>query len=298
MATNKTKRKQIEQTEAKAVLDSVKDINLQTVVNEVSNLQITVQKTLADLCATVTNKVQQVEQLDTAIELKDARLQELYNIEKEAISLDEMRAQKEEERLAWEKARQENNARVIEEAAALQKQRQREQEQYTYEFEQRKKRSQEEFDAEVNRNKRNEQIRHETLEKGWLERENALKAKEGEFTRLANEVASFPGKLNDAVKAAESKVTRELSGAYDHQIALLKKDAESAKALADMRVVALNEQITGLQSQIEELHAQLLAARQDAKEVASEALKSASSRQLAETLQKVVTENQPAAKNK
>lgn len=148
------------------------------------------------------------------------------------------------------------------------------------------------------RNKRNEQIRHEALEKSWGEREAALKSREGEFARLTQEVAAFPGKLQDAVNAEAARVSRELKANYEHQIALMKKDAESAKAVADLRVVALNEQIGSLQSQIEELHTQLVAARQDAKEVASEALKSASNRQLAETLQKVVTDNAPANKIK
>ncbi len=292
MANTKTKRKQIEQTEAKAVLESVKDININDVVSQVNNLQVSVQKTLADLCATVTVKVQQMEQLDTAIHLKDDRLQELHNIEKEAISLDEMRAQRDQERLDWDLERQNREKRRIEEENEFVKARNRKEDEWKYDFDQKKKRVQEEFDAEVARNKRNEQLRHEALERSWVERENTLKSKETEFQTLQAQVAGFDAKLADTTKKAEAVGFGAASAKFNHEIALLKKDAESDKKVAEMRINSQTTQIEGLMNQIEDLQTQLQSARQDAKEVANEALKSASSRQLADTLQKVVTEGQ------
>lgn len=292
MATTKTKRKQIEQTEAKAILDSVKDISVNDVVTQVNNLQIAVQKTLADLCSTVTNKVHQVEEVDTAIELKNQRLKELFLIETEALTLEEMRANREQEKLDWDMERQLREKRRSEEEAEFTKVRNRGEDNWKYEFEQRKKRVQEEFDAEVQRNKRNEQIRHETLERGWIERESVLKGKEQELQNLQVQVAGFDARIADAVKKAEAAGFASATAKFNHEIALLKKDAESAKAVSDMKISSLTSQTVSLENQISDLHKQLLTARQDAKEIASKSIEGAASRQLADTLQKVVTEGQ------
>jgi len=292
MATTKTKRKQIETTEAQAILESVKDIKIGDVVTQVNNLQISVQKTLADLCSTVTSKVKQVEEVDTAIDLKNQRLKELFGIEQEALSLEDMRSQRDQERLDWDQERQLRHKRWEEEEQEHAKTRNRLEDNWKYEFDQKKKRVHEEFEAEVARAKRNEQIRHEALERSWVERENVLKSKEQEFKVLQVQVANIDAKLEEATKQAEARTAASMSAKFGHEIALLKKDAEADKKVAEMRTSALTNQIAGLENQIEDLQTQLQAARQDAKEVASEALKSASSRQLADTLQRVVTETQ------
>lgn len=292
MATTKTKRKQIEQNEARTVLETVKGIDLQTVLKDVTTLQLTVQKTLSELSATVTNKVQQVEHLDTAIELKDSRLQELHNIEREAVSLDDLRAQREDERLKWERERAEVYAKWGEEDADRAKKLKREQDEYAYNVQQEQKKAKDEFAAQVAQSKRDESVRAETFKREWEAKDAAIKAREQEFSSLQAQVAGFDQRLKAEVQKAEAVVGSVVKAKYEHEAALLKKDADAAKSLADMRIAALNEQIGGLQSQIEDLHTQLISARQDAKEVANEALKSAASRQLAETLQRVVTEGQ------
>lgn len=292
MATTKTKRKQIEQTEAKAILDSVKDIKIGDVVTQVNNLQISVQKTLAELCSTVTTKVQQVEEVDTAIELKNQRLKELFGIEGEALSLEEMRSQRDQERIEWDAERQERIKKWQEEEAEHVKARNRSEDNWKYEYEQRKKRTQEEFDAEVARTKRNEQLRHEALERSWVEREGVLKAKEQEATALKAQVEGFEAKMDAAVKQAEARSAAVVTGKFNHEIALLKKDSESQKAVADLRIASLNETINNLHGQIESIETQLIAARQDAKEVASQALQSASNRGVADALQRVVDAQQ------
>lgn len=291
MAT-KTKRKQIEQNEAIAILDSVKDINVSEVISGIGNVQITIQKVLADVASTVTTKVHQVNELDQAIELKNQKLKDLFNIETDALSLEETRAQREKERLEWDLYLESRRKKWDEEESELLKSRNRNEDNWKYEFEQKKKRILEEFEAEVARAKRNETIRHETLELSWVEREKNLKAKEQELQNLQTEAANFETRLAEATKKGEGSGFASATAKYTHEIALLKKDAESDKKVAEMKIVALASQISGLENQIEELQKQLSAARQDAKEVASEALKSASSRQLADTLQKVVTETQ------
>lgn len=282
------KNKKIEATEAQAVLDNVKDMELTKVVSEIGNLQVSLQGTLANLSATITNKIQQVDQLDTAITLKEQRLQELHGIEKEAVSLDEMKAQKEEEARKWEKERDERNAQWDEEEEERAKMWQRAEDDFKYTTEQAHKKVQDDFEAQLSKRNREELLRAEQLQRSWTERENGLKAKEQEFTDLKAQVAGFDAKLKTEVSKAEAVLGNVLKKQYEHEMALLRKDAESEKNLSAAKISAMSDQMENLEKQIHDLQIQLAAARSDAKEVATQALQSASGRQVADALQSVV----------
>jgi hypothetical protein len=226
------KNKKIEATEAQVVLDNVKDMELTKVVSEIGNLQVSLQGTLAHLTATITNKIQQVEQLDTAIGLKEQRLQELHGIEKEAVSLDEMKAQKEEEARKWEKERDERNAQWDEEEEERAKIWQRTEEDFKYTTEQAHKKVQDDFESQLSKRNREELLRAEQLQRSWTERENGLKAKEQEFTDLKAQVVGFDQRLKSEVAKAEAVLGNVLKKQYEHEAALLRKDAESEKNLS------------------------------------------------------------------
>lgn len=292
MATAKTarglKNVKVEQVEAKTVLAAVKELDPAKVVTDVGNLQLSVQSTLANLSASITNKMAQVDTIDSAIRIKEDRLQELYGIEKEAVTLDDMKAQVEAERVQSEIEREERDARWSEEQAERQKQWKRALDDYNYEFEQRKKRVQEEFDAEVARNRRGEQVRAEALVKTWDERENALKGRENEIVELKGKVDGFDAKLKAEIAKAEAVVGNTMKRQHEHEIQLLKKDSEAALKLSEAQMVSLNATIANLNKQVADLGVQLVSARNDAKEVASQAFMSVSGKQVADALQRVV----------
>lgn len=292
------KNKKIEATEAQAVLDNVKDMELTKVVSEIGSLQVSLQGTLANLSATITNKIQQVDQLDTAITLKEQRLQELHGIEKEAVSLDEMKAQKEEEARKWEKERDERNAQWDEEEEERAKMWQRAEDDFKYTTEQAHKKVQDDFEAQLSKRNREELLRAEQLQRSWTERENGLKAKEQEFTDLKAQVAGFDAKLKTEVAKAESVLGNVLKKQYEHEMALLKKDAESEKNLSAAKISAMSDQMENLEKQIHDLQAQLAAARSDAKDIASSALQSASQKQVAEALSRVVEQQRDTTTKK
>ncbi len=86
MAAKGQRNKKVEAIEVQATLDAVKNLDTGKVVSEVNNLQVTLQSTLADVSASITNKIQQIATIDEAIKLKQQRLKELYDIEAEAVS--------------------------------------------------------------------------------------------------------------------------------------------------------------------------------------------------------------------
>jgi hypothetical protein len=288
MAVKGTKNKKIESVEAQAVLTTVRGLSLPKVVAEVSDLQLSIQGQLAALSNSLANKITQVEQLDTAIGLKEQRLKELHGIESEAITLDDMRAQKEAEQVKWQADRDSRTAEWDDETQERAKRWQREEANYAYTWAQKLEREKEAFEADVARAKRNEQIRQETLAKAWSERENAIKAKETEFTALKQQVDGFDARLKAEVAKEVAVATNALKRTYDHEKALLVKDNEASQKLADMSVKSAEAKVAAMTEQIKELQAQLLAARTDAKEVATQALQSASGRQVADALQRVV----------
>jgi hypothetical protein len=69
--------------------------------------------------------------------------------------------------------------------------------------------------------------------------------------------------------------------------------------LSNMKIAAHEKAIQGLHEQIKDLQIQLASARTDAKDVATQALQSASGRQVADALQRVVdTRDTTATKGK
>lgn len=283
-----TKNKKVEAVEAQAILDTVSGLDVTKVVSDIGSLQVTLQNTLANLSATMTSRFQQVDQLDSAISLKEGRLQELYGIEKEAVSLDDMKAQKEEEAERWEREIEEREAKWAEEDAERAKKWKRTEEEYNYATQTTRQKLKDEFDALLAKNKREEELRAEQLNRGWTEREANLKAREQELTDLRASVANFDARLKTEVSKAEAILSNTLKKQYEHEKALLEKDVASERSLHAIKVSAMDATIESLQEQIKDLHAQLVAARADAKEVATQALHSASDRKVSEALRHVV----------
>lgn len=288
MATKGNKNKKIEATEAQSVLDSVKNVNLQSVIAEVGGLQVTVQESLATLSGALSSKIQEMQNLDTAIALKNARLKELHNIESEAVTLDDLKAQRDAEQKEWDAQRDERDRIWDDEDAERNRSQKRAEDDYNYSVQVARKKAQDDFEALLASTKRNEALRAETLERGWKDRENVLKSKETEFTNLQTQVAGFDAKLKTEVSKAEAILSNVLKKQYEHEMALLKKDSESEKNLHQIRVSAMDETITSLQEQIKDLQTQLVQARNDAKDVASQALQSASGRDVAVALQRAM----------
>jgi hypothetical protein len=289
MATTRgTRSKKVEQVEVQATLDAVKNLDTARVVSEVNNLQVTLQSTLADVSASITSKIQQISTIDEAIALKNARLKELFGIEAEAVLLDDLKAQREQEKLDAAKESDERRLSLQEEEAAYAKRRQREEEEWKYAFALRKQRAEEQLKAEIDDNIRNEKARQLVLDKEWGEREKALAAKEAEFAELKKQVEGFDARLKTELSKAEAILTNALKRQHEHEKALLQKDAESAKAVCEMRCASLEGRNKLQQEQIEDLKHQVVAARQDSKDVATAALSAQSDRKVAEAYRQVM----------
>ena len=286
-ATKKTKK------QSEKVLDVVSTLKPQTVIEEIGALQNTLQGTLAGLSAQISIKLEQMRNVEEAIVLKQTELNELYGIDAEALTLEEMRTQCEQENVDWEKRSVERQAQWEDDEEERAKRWQREEEEHGYEIAQKKKRSQEEYNVEIATRRRAETIRQEDLEKQWKGREEVLVSQEKEVVALKTQVAGFDDKLKADVAKAEAIALNRVKKEYDHEVLMLKKDIESERVLNATKVSALDDTINSLQVQISDLNKQPAQSRTDAKEITSAALQSASGRQAMEALQRVT--DQPSA---
>lgn len=293
-----TTKKNRKQTEVKKVLDSVIDLQPQSVIEEIGVLQSNLQTTLAGLSAQISNKLDQMRHVEEAIQIKETELQELYAIEKEAMTIEEVVALREAKETEWEKENTQRKITWEEDEEERNKRWQREEEEHAYEVTQKAKRFQEEHNNEVTSRHRLEAIRQSDLQKGWKEREEKIAAQEKEFQDLKTQVDGFENRLKAEIAKAEAIAVSRVKKDYEHEVLMAKKDVDAERALNSTKITALDDTINGFQNQILDLQKQLAEARMDAKEVTSAALRSASGRQAMQALQRVVDQGSTSGKSK
>ena len=283
-----TKTKKIEQMAANQIMASAKCLKLDTVVDELGKFQIGVQTTLADLSASLTNNIKRLSDVETAITLSEQRLKELYEIEKEATKLEEIKAQIETEQKRFSDLMSEQNKLSAEQASERNKKWIREEEEHKYHMDMLRKKALDEHNNLLEKNKREENIRKTELDKSWTERELKLQSSEQELANLKAQVATMPNSIKQKVDETVAIIKATLAKEHQNEMVMAKKEAESLKTLFDAKVSAMSEAMSKLEDQVTTLNSQLMESRKDAKDIAAQALQSASGKQVAEALQKVV----------
>ena len=293
MATAKRTTRKKKET---SIIDSVINLKPEDIVNEIGGLQNSLQGTLAGLSAQISSKVEQMRTVDEAISIKKTELQDLYGIEEEAMSLEEVRASRALEDEEWEKRLAQRNSDWQEEEAEQDKRFQRMEEQRQYEYDRKVQQAQADFASNLAEKQKQEQFRLLDLERSWDEREAEIASKETEFNSLKSQVEGFDEKLKAEVSKAEAIISNRFKKDHAHEIAMLRREMESQSNLNDTKIESLNITIEGLNDQIEDLQKQLTEARNDSKEITSAALQSASGRTAMEAMQRVVDSSGQATK--
>lgn len=291
MATKTAKNKKIDSADQQKVLQSIDGLEVASVVNGISSLQVSIHNTLSELGGELTTKLQTLENVNAAISIKEKRLEELYEIEKTQLEIEQIKAQKQVEAEAAQAERDSRNKIWAEEAAEHNKLQLRQDEEWKYNFAINKKKAEDELANQIAASRKAEVARSEELLKTWTIREEALKAREQELADLKKTVSEFDARLKSEVSAREAIVSNTLKRQYEHDIALLKKDNEADKSANQIKAANYEGTIKNLNDQINDLKNQISIVRADAKEVATKALESASDRGQAAAFAKAL-ENQ------
>lgn len=283
--------------EVKAALDVVSKLDVVSVVSQIGSLQVDVQNTLANLSATITGKLGEVDNINKAIAAKKAEIQELYQIDVEAVRLDDIKSQREAEEDEWNLENSRREDEQLELSQNRSKVWKREDEEHNYAVKIRNQRADEEYQDTLAKNQRSEVIRQQTLERRWQDREDILKVQEQEVAKLKETVTGIDARIKQEVGAAEAIVGNRLKRDYEQNLNMLKKDMETATILHKGQVTSLEHTISNLVDQLDGLRGQLETSRQDAKEVTTQALQAASDKVASVAVQKMAeTQNQNSGK--
>ncbi len=281
------KAEETAQIRAAEIREAVDGVTVEAVVARLSSLGLETSKALAGISGRLTAEVETLAMLREAVALERKELERLHKLDVAASALDQMVADYERQkqqleaemaaqRAAWEEETRAAERERKEQEEALRKQRQREIDDYEYKKTLERKKAQDRYDEETRQLEKSNREKQETLERGWQQREAAIKAAEQELARLRQEAEQFPVRLKKEADEAAARATQTAKADYERQIAFLKKDSETEKRLAEMRVKSLEDVVARQASQIAALEKQLDESKRQVQDIAVKAIEGAS----------------------
>ena len=272
--------------------------NIETIIRDLTGIRARLGESVGALQQQLLGEATRLDGLHTEIAEHIVHLRELHGIEVHEDTLRDLvrryldtqktadevaatrkqtaEAEAEAKKAAWKKEQEEHTRTAKEAEDASIKARKRSADEYTYENERSHK-----ADADaLAQTKKQQQAELDTLkeqsERAWAEREKELAAREKEYADLKAKAASFSKDLEAAIAKAEQEGTgiakRQAKVATD----LLQKENDGKRRVSELKVHALEEQITKQNEQLSELSKQLATALKQAQDLAIKAIDGAS----------------------
>jgi colicin import membrane protein len=281
-----TKSDEIERRRVEEIRAQVEGLTIDGVVQTIASLGLEVSRSLAGLSESLVAQVRLLSSVQDAVRLERAEIERVHQIDIAKTSLDqflqdyarskqELESEIEAARGAWEQETRDRERRVKEEEESLKKQRQRETEDYEYRKTLERKKAQDRYDEELRLLEKANKEKQEKLEKGWQDREAALRVQEDEFARLRQESAGFAERLKRDCERAAKESAQATEGLLKQQLLLASKEMEAEKRLAEIRIKALEETIARLNDQIAGLQKQADDAKKQVQDIALKAIEGA-----------------------
>ena len=278
--------KKIEEKKAKEVIQVAESLSTEGVAREISNLKIEASKTLAQISDRLEEEVNKFRAIQSAISLKEKELQELYEIEKSAVTLAALIESQNQKRQAFEIEMAEKKEALSQEIEALRaereqekkeyeeeikerdmtekKRREREKDDYEYSFKREQKLTKDKFEDEKSKLEKEIHVKKEQMESEIKEREKAIAGREDELNELRKKVSAFPKEMETAIAKAIKETTEKLTLEAKNREELMKKEFIGEKNVLTTRIESLekigkeqNEQITKLSQQLEKAYQQV-----------------------------------------
>jgi hypothetical protein len=315
-----TPAQRIEQRAAQSAVASADALTLENVVKDITQLRSSVGRTLSQIAESLEAEVDKYQQVKKAIEIKEKELAEIYDIQRQAVSLTalleaqqrkrddfeaEMARDKEdlekevsETRAQWETEQKDHEAQAKEQSALDAKTRQRERDEYQYKFTREQQLSKDQFADEKARIERELTLRREELESQLNEREAAVAAREKELADLRERAAKFPADLEAAVaRAAKDAAARAQADAAGHE-ELLKREFTGEKNVLSTRIVSLEQTVKDQAEQIKQLSQKMEKAYGQVQEIAVRAIEGSSNSKTLAGVQQLLADQGRKAEGK
>jgi len=302
--------KKLEEKKARETVRIADSLSSEGVIQEISGLKIEIGKVLTQIGDKLEDQVGKFKAIQNAILLKEKELQELYEIEKSAMTLaalieaqnqkkqqfeTEMSARKEElsleiqnARYEWTKEKADYETQVKERDAAEKKKRDREKEEYEYGFKRQQQIAKDKYEDEKGRLEKEILLTKERMDGELSGREKIIAAKEEELNDLRKRVALFPKELDAAGAKAVKETGERLTWEAKNREELLKKEFTGEKNVLTTRIESLEKTVKEQSAQIAALTQFLEKANQKVQEIAVKALESASAQKSLSSLQQLL----------
>jgi hypothetical protein len=311
-AAESTPAERIEERATRSAVESADALSLGDVVKDITQLRSSVGRTLSQIADSLQAEVDKYQQVKKAIEVKEKDLAEIYEIERQAVSLaalleaqqrkrEEFEAQvareKEEfehemarTRELWDSERQARETELKEQAAADAKVRQRERDEYQYKFAREQQQARDQFADEKARIERELALRREELERQMAQREAAVASREQQFAELQEQVQKLPAQLEAAAaRAAKEAAARAQADAAARE-ELLKREAAGEKNVLTTRIASLEQTVKDQAEQIKQLSQKLEKAYGQVQEIAVRAIEGSSNSRTLVGVQQLLAE--------
>jgi hypothetical protein len=304
--------KRLEEKKAKEVIQVAESLSSEGVAREISTLKIETGKTLAQISDRLEEEIQKFKAVQNAIVLKEKELQELYEIEKSAVTLaaliesqnqkqqafeNEMAEKKEalsQEiealRAEREKEKKEYEDEIKERDTAEKKKRDRDKEEYEYSFKREQKLTKDKFEDEKAKLEKEIQIKKEQMENELKVREKVIAEREEELNELKKKVATFPKEMEIAIGKAIKETTDRLNLEAKNREELQKREFIGERNVFTTRIESLEKSVKEQNEQIAKLSQQLEKAYQQVQEIAVKTIEGSSTIKSFANLQQWISE--------
>jgi len=287
----------IKEKESKKVIDESNKIANSGIESIVVDLRKEFNKAILTLESQLELSYSKYETLKKGVELKEAELKEVYDIDRNANTLaaliesnnakkaefdDEIENEKSDldaeikhkrdsflqemnsKKEAWENEKKSYLLEIKERDSEEQKRRQREKEDFTYNFEKEKRTALDNLKLQKSTLEKEIADLKEKSDKELAERENLIAFREKEFNDLKLKALSFDKELDNAVAKAVKAATEKLVMESKHKEEILIKEIDGERKLYSAQISSLeksikeqNEQILKLQQQIDKSYSQV-----------------------------------------
>jgi hypothetical protein len=304
--------KKLEEKKAKEVIQVADSLSSEGVSREISNLKIETSKTLAQISDRLEEEIQKFKAVQNAITLKGKELQELYEIEKSAVTLAALIESQNQKRQAFELEMAEKKEALSQEIETLRaqreeekkeyeeeikerdmmekKRREREKDDYEYSFKREQKLAKDKFEDEKAKFEKEIQIKKEQMEDELKAREKVIAEREEELNELKKKVATFPKEMEAAISKAVKETIDRLNLEAKNREELQKREFIGERNVLTTRIESLEKIVKEQSDQITKFTQQLEKAYQQVQEIAVKTIEGSSTSKSIANLQQWISE--------
>jgi hypothetical protein len=304
--------KKLEEKKAKEVIQVAESLSSEGVARGISTLKIEAGKMLAQISDRLEEEIQKFKAVQNAIVLKEKELQELYEIERSAVTLAALIESQNQKRQAFEIEMAEKKEALSQEIEALRaqreqekkeyeeeikerdmtekKRREREKDDYQYSFTREQKLTKDTFEDGKSKLEKEIQVKKEQMESELKEREKAIVGREDELNELRKKAGVFPKEMETAVAKAIKETAEKLTLEAKNREELVKKEFIGERNVFTTRIESLEKSVKEQNEQIAKLSQQLEKAYQQVQEIAVKTIEGSSTIKSFANLQQWISE--------